>query len=328
MSTRNARRLAGGALAAALSACAQPVDARHDAARADSLPLALFEYDRAAPLDVRDSPVRTVQGVEVRAVSFASPGGGRATGYLAVPLEASGRLTGIVLLHGMPGSAGQMIPRAVYLARHGAAVLALDAPFARRSGGPVTLSPQDSAEQVQLVVDLQRAVDVLLARDDVDPARLAYVGGSYGGAMGALFAGVERRLETYVLMVADGGLVSHFTGPDDGPGPPGPVSADQWRRWLAAMRPIEPLRFVPRAAPASLLFQSGRLDQLVPVADAEAVQRAASEPKTVKWYDSGHALPPAAAVDQLVWLHETVGTTPPGPADEAGPSALAADERG
>ena len=321
MAARGTLDSLGIVLAVALGACAQPVDARHEGTRADSLPLALFAYDRAAPLDVRDSVVRTEQGVEVRAVSFASPRGGRATGYLAVPLEASGRLAGVVLLHGMPGTARQMIPRAEYLARHGAAVLALDAPFARRAGGPVTLSPQDSAEQVQLVVDLQRSVDVLLARPDVDPARLAYVGGSYGGAMGALFAGVERRLDTYVLMVADGGLVSHFTGPDDGPGPPGAASADQWRRWLAAMRPIEPLRFVSRAAPASLLFQSGRRDELVPVADAEAVQRAASEPKAVKWYDSGHALPPAAAVDQLAWLHETVRTAPPGPGDEAGPVA-------
>jgi cephalosporin-C deacetylase-like acetyl esterase len=45
-------------------------------------------------------------------------------------------------------------------------------------------------------------VDVLLARADVDPARLGALGISYGGASGALFAGVERRVAAYALAVA------------------------------------------------------------------------------------------------------------------------------
>ena len=56
-------------------------------------------------------------------------------------------------------------------AARGAVVLAIDAPFARRGGDPFVFSPRDSLEQVQLIKDLQRAVDVLLARSDVDSAR-------------------------------------------------------------------------------------------------------------------------------------------------------------
>jgi hypothetical protein len=66
-------------------------------------------------------------------------------------------------------------------------------------------------------------------------------------------------------------------------------------------------RSVGRAAPASILFQSGRYDRLVPAADAVWLHRAASEPKTVKWYEAGHGLGPQARVDQLEWLHRTVG---------------------
>jgi dienelactone hydrolase len=293
-----------GALAAA-PACAQ------DGA-GEALPLDVFAYDRAAPLDVREGPARTHDGVRVRAVSFASPGGGRATGMLFVP-DRGGRFAGIVLQHGMPSSAADMGRHGVYLALKGAVVLALDAPFARRGGPPLRFTPADSAEQVQLVVDLQRAVDLLVERRDVDPARLAYVGRSYGGAMGALFAGVERRLKTYVLMVGDGGLVAHLGGPD-GSGPPR-LAPERRERWLAAMRPIEPSRFVHRAPPASILFQSGRRDPVVPVQDAEAVHRAARQPSTVRWYDAGHDLTPQAYVDQLEWLHRAVGTGRPGPGD-------------
>lgn len=281
-------------------------------------PLETFAYDRAAPLDVLEGPSRTVEGVVVRPVSFASPRGGRATGMLFVP-EGRGPFAGVLLQHGMPGSAAVMGRHGVYLAKHGAVVLALDAPITRRGGPLLLLTEADSADQVQLIVDLQRGVDLLLARRDVAPARLAYVGKSYGGAMGALFAGVERRLRSYVLMVGDGGLVAHLTGPDDRHGPLGAMPPARRDRWLAAMRPIEPSLFVGRSPPASILFQSARRDELVPVADAEALHRSAGEPKTVRWYDTGHDLNAQAFVDQVDWLHRAVGTTPPGPADRIWP---------
>jgi len=302
------------ALSFAASACRLPAQA------ADSdLPLSTFAYDASAPLEARDSLLRVEDGVQVRAVSFASPRGGRATGFLFVP-EAGGRNAGIVMMHGAPGSASQLLRRAVYVARHSAVVIAIDAPFARRGGPPVSFTPADSADQVQLVVDLQRAVDVLRARADVDPARLAYVGTSYGGAMGVLFAGVERRVATYVLAVADGGILTHMTHRDGSRiAPLAEMPAERWERWKAAMSPIEPARFVGRIAPASVLFQSARRDEAVAADDSEALHAAFTGTKAVKWYDTGHALPAAASVDQLHWLHRTVGITPVTEADLAGP---------
>ncbi|HEX2205746.1 MAG TPA: hypothetical protein VHG91_20705 [Longimicrobium sp.] len=284
-----------------------------------ALPLETFAYDRAAPLELRDSLLRTEEGVEVRRISFASPRGGRAEGLLFVP-RGRGPFAGVILGHGMPGNAEAFTGRALYIAKHGAVVVALTSPGMRRGGPPLTFTPADSADQVQWIVELQRAVDLLVARPDVDAARLAYVGRSYGGAMGALFAGVERRLKTYILAVADGGLVSHFTDPGSNDPPEGfPAPREQWDRWLAAMRPIEPIRFVGRAAPASIFFQFARQDQLVSAADAEEIQAAFPGEKTVTWYDTPHALNAQAHVDQLAWLSRTVGTTPPGPEDAAGP---------
>jgi dienelactone hydrolase len=303
-----------GALAGASAACAQAAGAPERA------PLSTFAYDRSAPLDLRTGPAEMVQGMQLSPISFASPRGGRATGLLVVP-PGRGPFAGIVLQHGMPGSAAITVPQALYLARHGAVVVALDAPFARRGGRYNLMTEADSAEQVQLIVDLQRAVDLLLARRDVDPARLAYVGRSYGGAMGALLAGVDRRFKTFVLMVGDGGLVAHVTGPEDEDFM-GRLLRPQRERWLAAMRPIEPSLFVGLAPPASILFQNGRRDDLVPVRDAEALHAAARSPKTVRWYDAGHSLNAQAYVDQLDWLHRAIGTTPPGPGDQEGPTPV------
>jgi cephalosporin-C deacetylase-like acetyl esterase len=64
------------------------------------------------------------------------------------------------------------------------------------------------------MVDLRRGVDLLTQHQKVDPARISYIGYSYGAAMGGLLAGIEPRIKAYGLMVGDGGLVNHFMDGD------------------------------------------------------------------------------------------------------------------
>ncbi len=269
----------------------------------------LFAYDVDAPLNLQKAVESTNTGVEVSTISFSSPDGGSATGLLFDPVTRSSLRPGIVLMHGMPGNARQMAGVGQQLAAHGAVVIAIDAPFARRSGPPVRFSTEDRAEQIQLIKDLQRAVDVLRARANVDAERIAYLGISYGGAMGALFVGIERRIKAAVLVVGDGGLVSHFTGPEDVDFMAS-LSCATRADWLRAMTPVEPIRFIAHASPTALLLQSGRSDNLVPAADAEALHEAAPDPKTIRWYDAGHGLNQQAVLDRHDWLQQTIGLDP------------------
>ena len=269
----------------------------------------LFAYDVRLPLNIQAALETADDGVEMSAISFSSPAGGSVTGLLFDPVTRSSLRPGIVLMHGLPGSARAMAPLGQLLAQRGAVVIAIDAPFARRPGQPVQFTAHDRAEQVQLIQDLQRAVDVLRARVNVDDRRIAYLGISYGGAMGALFAGVERRIKAAVLVVGDGGLVSHFTGPEDAGFMAGLPCATR-ASWFQAMTPIEPIRFIAHSPPTALLLQNGRLDTLVPVADANALHAAAPEPRTILWYEAGHGLNPQAALDRLDWLHREIGLDP------------------
>jgi uncharacterized protein len=266
----------------------------------------LFTYDVNAPLNLQETVESTNNGVEVSAISFDSPDGGSVTGLLFDPVGRSSLRPGIVLMHGLPGTARGMAPYAQLLAQFGAVVIAIDAPFARRGGEPVRFITPDRAEQIQLIKDLQRAVDVLRARANVDDERLAYLGISYGGAMGALFVGIERRIKAAVLVVGDGGLVSHFTGPEDFNFMAG-LSCATRVNWFRAMAPIEPIRFIARASPTALLLQNGRLDNLVPTADAQALHTVAPQPRTIRWYDAGHGLNQQALFDRHDWLHEQIG---------------------
>ena len=298
------------ALHAALLAAALAVPASGQPERGGGA-AGTFAYDRRAPLVLRASLQRVKDGLEMHAVSFASPRGGWASGLLYVP-RRTGRRAGIVLLHGAPGNARSVDAIAARFARHNAVVLSIDAPFARRGGEAVTFTPADSADQVQIVVDLQRAVDVLAARADVDPARIAFVGGSYGAAVGAMYAAVDRRPAAFVLSMGDGGLASHFTGADgERVGPARQMTGAAWARWVAAMRPVEGIRHLGRARPGSILFQNARNDRLVPPFRAERLHRAAGRSHTVKWYAGGHFLSEQARADRLRWLHERIGTDPP-----------------
>lgn len=274
----------------------------------DAATLAIFDYDRARPLQIRQHATREGEGFRVVDIEYASPAGGAVPTYLFVP-DSAGPHAGMIALHGLPGSRESSRRLGERYAASGAVVLAITAPFARNHPDrPVLFTEQDRAEQIQLIQDLRRGVDLLLARDDVDAERIGFVGGSYGAAMGGLLAGVETRIRAYALFVGDGGLVAHFTGPEDDAAARMPEG--QWLAWLAAMAPIEPSRFVGLAAPAELLFQSGREDRLVPPADAEAFAAAGSEPKEVRWYDVGHGFSEEMQRDQVRWFAEHIGIVP------------------
>lgn len=273
---------------------------------------ALFDYDRTLDLDIQEVGHESLRGFDRVDLSYASPLGGRVPAYLFVP-QTDGPWAGMLVMHGMPGSRENGRRMAEGYARGGALCLAISAPWARVAEGeelePLTFTDEDRANQIQLIVDLQRGVDLLLTFPEVDPERLGYAGGSYGGAMGGLLAGVERRIAAYALVVGDGGLVAHETSPGD-PIPPEGLDEATWKAWVESMSPIEPLRFVAHAAPAALLFQNARDDEYVPAADAAVYQAAASEPKTILWYDGGHGLTPRRLLDQSRWFAERIGIDP------------------
>jgi pimeloyl-ACP methyl ester carboxylesterase len=129
--------------------------------------------------------------------------------------------------------------------------------------------------------------------------------------MGALFVGIERRLKTGILAVADGGLVSHYASPEDGGNLFSGLPCAARRRWLESMIPIEPIKYVGFAPPTPLLLQSGRQDDLVPQRDAERLHAVVADPKTILWYDAGHSLNTEAARDRLVWLQQRLGMRAP-----------------
>ena len=127
--------------------------------------------------------------------------------------------------------------------------------------------------------------------------------------MGALFAGIERRLRTAVLVVGNGGLVTRSTSPGDLQYMATMTCAARVA-WFRNMVPIEPIRFIGLAKPMPLLLQNGQSDEFIPTADAQLLHNAAGEPKKTLWYNAGHNLTQQALYDSHDWLVEHIGLDP------------------
>jgi len=271
-----------------------------------------FDYDHQLPLDIVEVGSWKEDDVTFTDITYASPQGGRVPATLIEP-SGSGPFAGVIIQHGLPSNRQAEYKIGKLYAAMGAVVIAIDAPFARPENehrAPVLFTEQDREDQIQLIVDLRRAIDVLTTKQNVAPNRLAYVGVSYGGMIGGLLAGVETRLQAYVLVVSDGGLVNHHMAEIEGMITPfDEMTEEEKKQWIDIMWPIEPIHYINHAKPAALLFQNGINDELVPAYLARDYQNAGSDPKTVKWYESGHTLPFEHFLDQLEWMVPYIGIT-------------------
>lgn len=77
----------------------------------------------------------------------------------------------------------------------------------------------------------------------------------------------------------------------------------------AILAKTDSLHYVSRAAPSALFFQVARKDEIVPRGALEELASAGSEPKEVRWYDSGHVPSAKAWADSRQWLGDRLGLT-------------------
>jgi dienelactone hydrolase len=262
-----------------------------------------FDYDRNADVGFEDAGrVNRNYPIEIRQVSYASPGGrGRVTGFLVRP-PGEGPFPAVLLMHGAAADSRQMLVQATWLAGRGAVALAIDSPFARNpnrqlpEGVPGVRAEGDLI--AQNVIELRRAIDVLTEEADADAERIGFVGFSGGARTGAILAGNEDRIHAYVLMSAGSPPVAEIVKL---------VPVEARVEIEEILTGVDPLVHIRRSAPAKLLFLNGRRDQVVPRAALNALYRNAGKPKEIRWYPTTHEPTVAVYRDMLAWLTEELG---------------------
>ena len=278
-----------------------------------------FDYDETVPIDLTVLGTQKRRDVTVYDITYASPKGGVVPAYLVVP-SGKGPFAAVIWGHwywrnSEMRNRKQFLAEAVALAPAGVVSLLTDGPVARPGYVPnnTPLNEQQVAELVQQVVDMRRGVDLLLARKDVDPKRLAFVGHSYNASVGAILSGVDRRFKAFVLMAGTmSDEVDMRTGAyEDFRKQVGPEKFDAF---LAKHSYTDQGKYVSHAAPAFVFLQYATKEDFLNPDRAREYEKVVSEPKRFKLYEAPHALNAEARRDRIAFLAEQLKLKPLSPA--------------
>ena len=255
----------------------------------------LFQYDRELPLNAVTLgfwPYRIPYVIEK--VAYRSTHNETVPAYFAHPvLEQGRRYPAVLLIHGSNGIWGKnedwVLDWLDVIARSGRCVLAIDNyGFGERMhdehvDGEKLLPYEKRDLVVQTVIDQRRGIDYLLTRPEVDPGKIGLLGGSRGGWIGAMVAGLDHRLAAMALVVtqeSDGGTSD------------------------PALRYQHTLNFVPRIA-APVILVNATKDKPARAELAKEIMGILRVPKRQVWYATGHYIPPKGGNKEVLEWFDT-----------------------
>jgi predicted esterase len=261
----------------------------------------LFDYDHSAPLDIQEIGNETRDDTVVRDITFIgakSP----IKAYLVTPVHVGESLAAILYVHWLgerqTTNRTEFLNEAVALASQGVTSLLVDAMWAEPKWYDTRVPEEDYDHAIQQVIDLRRALDLLLSQPGVDAKRVAYVGHDFGAMYGIVMGGVDQRPTTYVLMAGTPHFIDWFLFARQ------PKSPEDYRRQLA---PLDPINFLPQLAPAPVFFQFASHDEYVATDVAAKFYAAAVPRKQTAMYDAGHDLKKSdVTADRINWLMRTL----------------------
>ena len=243
---------------------------------------ALFRY-KQSPITINEVKSEQRGDVTVRDITFSAGPGRETKAYLVVP-KGNGPFAGILWVHWLgeeKSNRTQFLDEAVELAPKGTVSLLVDAMWSTPEWFGKRVPDKDYENSIRQVIELRRALDLLLSQSNVDKTRVGFVGHDYGAMYGMLMAGVDQRINTFVFIAATQSLNDWaFLGPQ-------PKSKAAYLKQNANLELTDYLRQVRNA---SKFFQFGKGDFYVSQADAAILFAAATQPKQRKMYDAPHKM--------------------------------------
>ena len=258
-------------------------------------------YQEFESKDLRIIGKRAADDIESQLLVIQTPFGYRRVAELLCPTH-EGSFVAILYSHwyepGSPDSnRSQFVEEAKEMASAGAVCLLIETLWSDPDFFRKRTQDDDMQNSLEEVVNTRRAVDLLLSQPNVDITRFAYVGHDFGGMYGVLTGSLDQRPTHYVVMAATPRFPDWYLYSPK-------LEGDAREEFIRQMSEIDPITHIPNLSPAELFFQFGTDDPHVPKERAQEFFDAAKDPKTMKWYESGHGLNQVATVDRKTWLKE------------------------
>jgi predicted esterase len=260
-------------------------------------PLDIYAYDRTAPLQVTEVGRETRGGALVRDITFV-PVDLPVKAYIVAPAAGAQAGAAILYVHwlGEPETTNrtEFLAEAVAFAERGVTSVLVDTMWAAPKWYVKRVPEEDYAQAVHQVIALRRAMDLLLAQPGIDPARVALVGHDFGAMYGMIAGAADQRARAYVFLSPTPHFIDWFLFARQ---PKDPAA------YRAQISSIDPVLYVPKLAPARILFQL-----YVTAEEAAEFYAAAGVPKQTATYAAGHDLhTPEVAADRVAWLGRELG---------------------
>lgn len=270
------------------------------------LPPSAFAFDEAQPFALRTVGSQKRGTVTITDLQFAS--GPRVVKAYLVEPEGEGPFAAVLYVHWLgeeKSDRTEFLDEAVGLAGKGAVSLLVDAMWSAPEWYGKRRHRSDYRDSLQQVVDLQRAMQLLSTRKNVDPSRVAFVGHDFGAMYGAIAGAVRPVAKTYVFLAPTTTFHEWFLL-----GPRQPPDVEKYRRQMA---PLDPIRYVPKLAPASVFLQFARVDRYVAPDRVQTFYAHTREPRLLKIYDSSdHSMRSQDGVNERYrWLALQLGLDRP-----------------
>ena len=266
--------------------------------------LEMRNYPRYEPKDLRTLIKRIEGGLERQLLVMQTPYGYRRMAELFRP-ENGESFAAILYVHWYEPEArdsnrSQFVEEAKEMARGGAACLLIETLWSDLDFFLKRTQADDAQNSAEEVVNIRRAMDLLLSQPGVNSKKFAYVGHDFGGMYGVLAGSLDQRPTHYVVMAATPRFPDWYLYLPK-------LEGEAREMFIEQMSGIDPITHVSNLSPASVFFQFGTEDPHVPKARAEEFFASAKEPKEVRWYECGHGLNSNAAADRKAWLKENLG---------------------
>ena len=261
----------------------------------------IFSYETAKIIFHPDSSF-VDDKVKVERFTYISTDSFVTSAYITYPVVLKPNLPLIIFQHWGEGDKSEFLTEAKEFSKKDFVCIMPDGPWLCPGTTISSFKRQGYDMYRQCVMNDMNAIDLAIQNMNVDTTHIYFVGHSFGCNTGAILSAVDKRIDYFVFMAGLSAMTKNLQEtqlPDfvewrtNEP--------EQFKKWIEATRILDAENYLPHKT-VPCLIQVANQDEYISNAENDAFISVTPDPKTVKKYDSNHALNEQAQKDRRSWI--------------------------